>query len=294
MTGLVVGMEEWLGARMPLVTEAELEARARIFSRELAAAGVTSFTDATVRNGLDDLVRFGQLRANGSILQRVALMVGPHCLGDAASIRRQADAAAVGLAAIKFIAPARWSPVQLVRAVAEALSHELGCAFHCTEVEELDASLTAIAAALERVPAHLLSRGICRIEHGGLIPPEYPERIADLGAWVVTNPGFVYFRGAKYARDPGLIPYLYRAKSLAELGIQLAAGTDAPVTPARPLAAIAGAISRISVEGYSPGQSRVSRSRATNSLHMKGSTLHPPSRCSPVQPRASRDSRRAR
>jgi predicted amidohydrolase YtcJ len=250
LTALMVGMEEWLGARMPRATEAELEARARVFSRDLAAAGVTSFTDATVRNGPEDLAQFGRLIANGSVLQRAALMVGPHCLDDATSLRLRADAAAVGLAGIKFIAPARWAPAQLARAVAHAITQELDCAFHCTEVEELDASLTAIGVARERVSARVFNRGVCRIEHGGLIPPEYPERIAALDAWVVTNPGFVHYRGAKYARDPGLIPYLYRAKSLADLGVKLAAGTDAPVTPARPLAAIAGAISRLSVEGY--------------------------------------------
>lgn len=96
----------------------------------------------------------------------------------------------------------------------------------------------------------MLSTTQCRIEHGGLIPPDYPERIAALAAWVVTDPGFVYHRGAKYAGEPGLIPYLYRAKSLAAAGVRLAAGTDAPVTPAKPLVAIASAMSRVSVEGY--------------------------------------------
>jgi predicted amidohydrolase YtcJ len=68
--------------------------------------------------------------------------------------------------------------------------------------------------------------------------------------WVVTNPGFIYYRGAKYAGEPGLVPYLYRAKSLIAAGVNLAGGTDAPVTPARPLAAIAAAIARVSIEGY--------------------------------------------
>ena len=89
-----------------------------------------------------------------------------------------------------------------------------------------------------------------RIEHGGLIPPEYPEQIAASGAWVVTNPGFIYYRGAKYAAEPGLVPFLYRGKSLLDAGVKMAAGTDAPVTPARPLNAIAAAMARISLEGY--------------------------------------------
>src|SRR5579871_3580810 len=51
LTGLVVGMETWLSDHLPPVTAAESESRARTMSREMAAAGVTAFTDATARNG---------------------------------------------------------------------------------------------------------------------------------------------------------------------------------------------------------------------------------------------------
>ncbi|MGO9266393.1 MAG: amidohydrolase [Candidatus Binataceae bacterium] len=250
LSGLVVGMEEWLGMRLPRVTEAELEARARSYSRDLAAAGITAFTDATVRNGVDDVATFARLAASGAILQRVAVMVGPHAIDGVTVLRRAAQSAGIGLAGVKFMDVARWEMPRLARAVANALSQELDCAFHCTEIEELEAALTAIAAARERVSARALGGTQCRIEHGGLIPPDYPERMAALETWVVTNPGFVYYRGVKYAGEPGLIPYLYRAQSLTAAGVRLAAGTDAPVTPAKPLVAIASALSRVSLEGY--------------------------------------------
>jgi len=250
LTGFVVGMEEWLGARMPRVTAAELEARARIYSRELAGAGVTTFTDATVRNSLDDIATMGRLVASGSIVQRVAAMAGPHCLDSISALRKTAASCGIRLAGIKFMNVARWETASLIRAVANARSQDLDCAFHCTEVEELDAALTAIETARERVPSRTLESTFCRIEHGGLIPPEYPERIAAAPAWVVTNPGFIYYRGTKYVGDPGLVPYLYRAKSLVSAGVRVVAGSDAPVTPAKPLHGIAGAISRISIEGY--------------------------------------------
>jgi predicted amidohydrolase YtcJ len=86
-----------------------------------------------------------------------------------------------------------------------------------------------------------------------LIPDGYPERIAALGVWVVTNPGFIHYRGPKYAADPGLVPYLYRARSLLDAGVKLAAGTDAPVTPGRPLTAIAAAATRLSIDGDEVG-----------------------------------------
>jgi predicted amidohydrolase YtcJ len=250
LSGLVVGMEEWLGTRLPRVTSAELDARARVFSRELASAGITAFTDATARNGADDLATFARLSASGAIQQRVAVMVGPAAADEAAGLSATAPDTRARLAGVKFIDVVRWEKVHLARAVAYTLSKGLDCAFHCTEVEELEAALAAIERARELTSPRALEVTQCRIEHGGLIPPDYPERIAALGAWVVTDPGFIYYRGAKYAGDPGLIPYLYRAQSLAAAGIRLAAGTDAPVTPAKPLTAIAGAMSRVSAEGY--------------------------------------------
>src|SRR5579863_1254193 len=250
LTGLAVGMEEWLSSRLPRVTAAELEARARTFSRELATAGITAFTDATVRNGPDEFVAFARLAASGAITQRVAVMAGPAYTDALPALTQVATSAGIAMAGIKFMDVDRWEPPRLVRAVADAMAQGLDCAFHCTEVEELEAALSAIETARERVRAAIVQSVTCRIEHGGVIPPDYPERIAALGVWIVTNPGFVYYRGAKYAGEPGLIPYLYRARSLAAAGVNLAAGTDAPVTPARPLAAIAAAATRISIEGY--------------------------------------------
>jgi predicted amidohydrolase YtcJ len=250
LTGLVAGMEKWLSARLPRVTEAELEARARVFSRELAAAGITAFTDATVRNGPEDLATFAHLTGSGTILQRVAMMFGPHVIDGATAMRRTAEESGIGSAGIKFMDVTQWEMPRLVRAIANARSQELDCAFHCTEIEELDAALIAIATAQDRINVRAADVTQCRIEHGGLIPPDYPERIAELGAWVVTNPGFIYYRGIKYAGEPGLIPFYYRARSLAAAGVRLAAATDAPVTPAKPLVAIASALSRVSTEGY--------------------------------------------
>jgi len=76
--------------------------------------------------------------------------------------------------------------------------------FHATEVEELDEALAAIENRKSKLPARRPrdSRAF-RIEHGGLIPHNYVDRLAAMNAWVVTNPGFIHFRGAKYAADPG-------------------------------------------------------------------------------------------
>src|SRR5690242_14115973 len=87
LTGLVVGMEEWLSNRLPRVTAAELESRVRFYSQELASAGITAFTDATVSNGAEEVAALSRLVSNGSIRQRVSMMVGPQYLEDIAGLR---------------------------------------------------------------------------------------------------------------------------------------------------------------------------------------------------------------
>ncbi|HLH77626.1 MAG TPA: amidohydrolase family protein [Candidatus Binataceae bacterium] len=246
---LVVGMEDWLGARLPRVLAADLQSRARTFSRELAAAGVTAFTDAGACNDLAQLATLAELCAAGAITQRISVMLGEGQIAHFPSTKELSQGARVACTGIKFrAAPA--SP-QRVESVRRALEMGASCAFHATEIEELEAALNAVEAAvagLKRPPT-----APCRIEHGGIITDEQATRIAALGAWVVTNPGFIYYRGAKYCDEPGLTPYLYRARSLLRTGIPLAAGTDAPVTPARPLVAIAAAIARTTLEGAQLG-----------------------------------------
>jgi predicted amidohydrolase YtcJ len=249
-TGLVVGMEEWITSKLPLVTAAEVEARARMLSRELAAAGITAFTDATARNDAAQVELFAKLASSRAISQRAAIMLGGAHLDGAPKAFATARAAGILIAGAKFLPHGGHEETALAREVRYAASIRLDCAFHATEVEELDAALGAIERTVKELAPDQASAVKFRIEHGGLITPDHLERICASGAWVVTNPGFIYYRGAKYVTEPGLLPYLYRLKSLRDAGIAMAAGTDAPVTPPRPLVAIAAAVSRLALEGY--------------------------------------------
>ncbi len=248
LTGLVVGMETWLSNHLPLVTAAESESRARIMSRELAAAGVTTFTDATTRNGPVEFELFAKLADSGAICQRVGVMIGGHHLDAVDRCEQLAGAARISLAAVKFMPGYQYDPAGLARPVLHALDRGLDCAFHATEMEELEEALTAIEAARAGFTGERAMPRF-RIEHGGLITPNYIDRLMALGVWVVTNPGFIHFRGPKYAAEPGLVAHLYRARSLKAAGVHLVGATDAPVTPAKPLAAIAAAVSRTTLDG---------------------------------------------
>lgn len=253
LNGLVVGMESYLSQRLPRVTPAELEARARLFSRELAAAGVTAFTDATVRNGPEEVALMARLVNGRAVAQRVAMMLGAPYLDAFNEAARAGQPAAITLNAVKFVESARTDYRPVARWVSRARQAGLDSAFHCTEVEDLELALNSLEAVARGMPEQPDGGPVFRIEHGGVITPEHLERLQALGAWVVTNPGFSYYRGAKYVTEPGLLPYLYRARSLLGAGIELAGATDAPVTPARPLAAIAAGAMRVSIEGYEIG-----------------------------------------
>jgi len=248
LTGLFVGMEEWLSAHLPRVTPAEIESRAAVMSRELAAAGVTAFTDATVRNGPSDVALFANLTSSGAISQRVGVMLGAPQLDALSQAAESARAGPIRLAGLKFMPAGGRHGGGMARSTRIALGSGLACAYHATEIDELEQALDAIEVARRQFAS---DRPLppCRIEHGGTISPDLIARIAASGAWVVSNPGFLRFRGPKYLEEPGLVPHLYRARSLLAAGIELVGATDAPVTPARPLAAIAAAISRSTVDG---------------------------------------------
>jgi predicted amidohydrolase YtcJ len=253
LSGLVAGMESYISRRLPRVTPAELESRARLFSRELAAAGVTAFTDATVRNGPEEVALMARMVSGRAVGQRVAMMLGAPHLNALDQAARAAQPAGITLVAVKFIESPRTDYRPIAQWVQRARQAGLDSAFHCTELEELELALNSLETVARGMPPAADGGPVFRIEHGGVITPEHLKRLKVLGAWVVTNPGFSYYRGAKYATEPGLLPYLYRARSLLDAGIEIAGATDAPVTPARPLLAISAAATRVSIEGYEIG-----------------------------------------
>jgi predicted amidohydrolase YtcJ len=85
-----------------------------------------------------------------------------------------------------------------------------------------------------------------RIEHLALSLPEHVRSLATLPVTVVTNPGFLPERGAKYRRELSREErgWLYRVAALLDAGIEVRGGTDSPVAAAQPLRAIAAAVER--------------------------------------------------
>ncbi|MDW8803399.1 amidohydrolase family protein [Streptomyces scabiei] len=93
-----------------------------------------------------------------------------------------------------------------------------------------------------------------RIEHGSVIPAETVPRLRRLGVTVVTQPHFPAERAHAYATEvhPDDRPHLYRCRSLAEAGVPVAAGTDAPYGTHDPWAVMRAAVARDPGERLTP------------------------------------------
>ncbi|MEU2742636.1 amidohydrolase family protein [Streptomyces sp. NPDC007095] len=183
-----------------------------------AAYGITGFTNADPQpgEGLADLL---------SVLPQRLVVMG---LGDAP---------------LKFLLDDATLPTPDELAASMAAARPRPVAVHCVTRVQLLVTLLALDEAGPVAGD--------RIEHGSVIPAETLSWLARLGVTVVTQPHFPVERGREYATDvdPDDQAHLYRCRSLAEAGIPLAAGTDAPYGSADPWAVMRAAAERSGGEG---------------------------------------------
>ena len=230
--------------RMPRQPEEALESALSDLSRELAAAGVTSVTDATATNTWDDIAHIEDWVRRGVLRQRINALIAVDQISATSASEGMPTDGTVRVLGAKVAAPAD--------GIAERVRHvrEYGwpVAIHATEPDELEAALVAISEC--GPPAW----GRDRIEHLGLPLPGHLERIRSSGIAVTTNPAFVTERGHKYRELLSAVEqeWLYPSRSVLAQGIPLAAASDRPVTSATPLATMAAAVHRLPRVGDAP------------------------------------------
>jgi predicted amidohydrolase YtcJ len=205
-------------------------------SRQLAHWGVTAVTDAGAQNGPAEAAILAKACRDGELVQRLTMMGREDLL--------HGDGYVTG--PVKLLFDERDFPDPMAIAVRIETARRLGrpVAAHCVTEAELVFYLAALDLAGGPRPGD-------RIEHGSLIPRSLIGDIAAAQFMVVANPGFIAKRGDRYLAEIEAmdLPDLHRLASLADAGIRVLAGSDAPYGPPNPWILIRAAINRKAPSG---------------------------------------------
>lgn len=241
-SGRCYGLDGWLadriGTRMPDL---------RPLGKRLASYGVSSVTDAGVRNGPAEWDLLVAAQQRGELPQRILLM------GSEALAALDADGERIARGALKiYLREADFGDFDALVARLRT-AHEAGrnCAIHCVTRAELTVAL----AALEQAGV----RDGDRIEHAAVCDDEALAWLARLGLRVVSQPHFIVERGERYRIEVEAIdrPWLWRAAAFIAAGVPFAAGSDAPYGALDPWRVMRAAMSRRTPDGECMGANEV-------------------------------------
>lgn len=201
-------------------------------SAELAALGITGLTDMSPRNGPAMAQHFAQAHAEGQLLQ------APLLAGDLTLAAARPDGWTLGPLKLHLHESTLPDFDEALAFVRAGRAQGRALAVHCvTEVE-----LVFTLALLESAGA----KAGDRIEHVSVAAPDLVARMAALGLAACVQPHFIAERGDSYLADvePRHHGDLYRLRTLADAGLPMAGGSDAPYGSADPWRAMAAAVSR--------------------------------------------------
>ena len=210
--------------------------------RKLLSCGITSAQDAGPGNDLGRWRDFQAIKEEGRLTSRVTVMAGqPHLEEFCAAGQEWGwgdDWLRLGHAKIVLtMTTGTLLPGErdLARMVVEAHKDGFPVAIHAVEKEAVEAAARVLAK-------HPFAGD--RIEHCSECLPEALGLLRRSGTRVVTQPGFVYWRGDDYLErvEPELLPWLYPLGVWHGAGVPLAFGSDAPVIDPNPWPGIAAAV----------------------------------------------------
>jgi predicted amidohydrolase YtcJ len=248
--GVAYELEPFLRPLIPPLPAQDFAAGVQQAGTELLRHGVCSFHDAGAGNTLEDLVLFRRLSTDGILRSRATVMIGIDAFPQAiaAGLAPFQGDAQVRLGSAKIMVhEGPYGIVPQLDALADMVAqvHRQGwqVALHAVEEGAIWAALAAIEQTQRDWPR---ANHRHRIEHCALCPPPFVEKLQELQAAIVTQPGFLYFYGDKYAAeiDPAAQDWLYRAKSFLAKGVAVTGSSDCPIAPLAPLIGIQTAITR--------------------------------------------------
>ena len=289
LTGYLQEMEAELAARgVPSPDHSEVDRLLDGAFRRLLALGVTSLQDATPDGALGQWDALQELRRRDRLPLRVTKMVGA---GDI-DVLAERELGYGGGNAWLSVGPVKImlneTGERTLPEVAELLdtawpAHAAGyqVAFHAVEEGGLAAVTETVEGllrlTLERT-ADVAGGGLRlhdhrhRAEHCGVCPPELARRLRAAGVVVVAQPGFLHEHGDRYLQQVEIQrhSWLHPLRSLVEGGLHVALGSDMPVAPPGPIAAIATAVTRSSRRGAAVNPAEAVDAATALRLHTEG------------------------
>jgi len=235
---------------MPPVSPVDRNLGASMANKRYLTNGITSVQDTSYSSYLERWKVFRQLQRDGLFSFRIAMMAG---LNNIAPFIDEGFTAGCGDIYLRFlgikIIPSESTgelyPTQeeLNRIVLQNYRRDIPVAIHSVTREMVAAAITAFEKVREELPDNQL---IYRIEHCSECTPELVKRLKILKPVVVTQPPYIYYNGDRYLRTipKSAHPWLYRFKTLLDIGLTVAAGSDAPVVPDNPMTGIYAAVTR--------------------------------------------------
>ena len=274
-TGLLLELGGFLRQRLGSLRDAtQIEEGIVRLNRKLLGYGITSVQDAGPDNDLARWESFAGLQESGRLQCRVTMLAGASHLNEFLAEGRRPAGGAGGasgafgdrklrLGHAKVMLTLTTGALQpdlagLRRIVDVAHQGGFPVAIHAVEQEAVAAAALVLrenpfdpppasaggwASEAANSPAAALALRD-RIEHCAECPPELVTQVRGSRAWVVTQPGFVYWNGDRYRErvEPSLLDHLYPVGALARSGVPVAFGSDAPVIDPNPWPAIYSAV----------------------------------------------------
>ena len=240
----------------------DLESGVIGLSDRLLKYGITSVQDAGPGNGMEQWRTFNSLSGNAKFAPRITMMAGAGNLeefveeglawGSGSKSLRLGHAKIMLTATTGSLYPA---PEDLHWLCSKAVEAGFPVAVHAVEQEALDAVLDMLefrlAPSVDSKRRSNLPVPRQRLEHCAECPPMLMRKLARSGVTVVTQPGFIYWRGDNYMErvDWELVPFLYDSTEMDRLGVPLAFGSDSPIIDPSPWKGIYSSVTSLTKTG---------------------------------------------
>lgn len=266
----------------------------KISSRNMAAAGLTSTTDAY--GSFEDFVAYQDARAAGEMFFRLSFM--PDGKSDMFKGMKQAGIRSgfgddmIRIGAVKYAADGSASErtmrmstpyagrpddygiltmdqEAIYAAVDDAFAHDFRVGIHANGDVTIDMVLNAYERALKNYTG---PNPRLRIEHCSLINPELLLRIKAAGVVPAPFYTYAYYHGNKWVDyGPEKMQSMFAHKSFLEAGIPVAPASDYTPGPFEPMMAIQSMVTRTDKQGrvWGPNQ-RISVAEAMRICTMNG------------------------